>query len=178
MCLLRKEIFVPEWRAGDVIAQRTERQGTLSLDFLNIQFPQLSLSFMKEIRVATHVNLEYKTDFLVEMAQSIVAPINTFSSDLSSRMNVSVPNLPSVPSVPSTQIQLYHDSGTGNHLTFAQSLGTTLQSVMHVLETQKESSVSTAELKSMIRNDLEQNGEGYTAEARSELLFALAENDF
>lgn len=44
LCILRTNPFVPEWRAGDQIAQITERQGTLPLDFLNIEFPNFSLS--------------------------------------------------------------------------------------------------------------------------------------
>lgn len=37
---------------------------------------------MKEIRVSTYVNLEFKTDFIAEMARQITRPINSFTSDM------------------------------------------------------------------------------------------------
>jgi hypothetical protein len=81
-CLYQNSILVPEWQAGDVIAQRTARQGTLPFDFLNLQFPQFSIPGIKEIRVQTHVNLELKSDFITEFARTAVKPINEFNTDL------------------------------------------------------------------------------------------------
>lgn len=127
LCLMRKELWVPEWRVGDVIAQRTARQGLLSLDFLNIQFPTLSYSFLKEIEVATHVNLEFRIDFITEMARSIVAPINEFSSDLTRGLPQRIaPDVRIESELESKRIQLYHDvdpksygSGVAEHITHA-----------------------------------------------------------
>lgn len=81
-CLYQNSILIPEWQAGDVIAQRTARQGTLPFDFLNLQFPQFSIPGIKEIRVQTHVNLELKSDFITEFARTAVKPINEFNTDL------------------------------------------------------------------------------------------------
>lgn len=87
LCILRKNPFVPEWRAGDQIAQITERQGKMPLDFFNIEFPNFSLAFVDAIRVTTFVNVEFQVDFILEMAKSTFQPINEFSTDL--RSNVS-----------------------------------------------------------------------------------------
>ena len=74
--------MIPEWQVGDVIAQRTERQSTLPMDFLNIQFPQFSVPELKEIRISTHLNYTLRTDFITEFAKAAVKPINQFTSDL------------------------------------------------------------------------------------------------
>lgn len=42
-CIAQETILVPEWKVGEVIAQRTARQGTLPIDFLNFQLPQMSM---------------------------------------------------------------------------------------------------------------------------------------
>jgi hypothetical protein len=67
---------------GDVIAQRTERQGTLPLDFIDISLPQISIPTIKEIRISTHVNFEIRSDFVTEFARAAVAPLNQFGADL------------------------------------------------------------------------------------------------
>ncbi len=81
-CLYQSSILIPEWQAGDVIAQRTSRQGTLPFDFLNLQFPQLSIKGLKEIRVQSHVNFELRSDFITEFVRSAVKPLNQFNTDL------------------------------------------------------------------------------------------------
>ncbi|MBC7503535.1 VCBS repeat-containing protein [Candidatus Gracilibacteria bacterium] len=81
-CYYQKTVLIPEWQVGDVIAQRTERQGTLPFDFINLDMPQFSLPSIKEIRVASHVNYELRSDFISEFARSIVKPINSFQTDI------------------------------------------------------------------------------------------------
>ncbi len=110
---MRKELWVPEWRVGDVIAQRTSRQGTLPIDFLNFQFPQFSSSFLSEIVVETHVNLEFRTDFLIEMAEQIVAPINEAPADLRNLVPSQVaPDVNISSPLPSQNLQLYNDTSS------------------------------------------------------------------
>lgn len=87
LCILRKNPFVPEWRAGDQIAQITERQGKMPFDFFNIEFPNFSLAFVDAIRVTTFVNVEFQVDFILEMAKSTFQPINEFSTDLRSSVS-------------------------------------------------------------------------------------------
>lgn len=65
-----------------MIAHKTERQGTLSFDFLGIQFPNFTLPSLREIRVSTHVNFELRSDFITEFARQAVKPINEFTTDL------------------------------------------------------------------------------------------------
>ena len=84
MCLMRSNPFVPEWRAGDQIAQITERQGKLGIDFLSIEFPQFNASFVDAIKVTTFVNFEFQVDFLLEMARATFEPINNFTANMSS----------------------------------------------------------------------------------------------
>ncbi len=85
-CYYQKTVLIPEWQVGDVIAQRTERQGTLPMDFIDIQFPQFSVPALKEIRISTHLNYTLRTDFLTEFAQNAVKPINEFTTDLSNKI--------------------------------------------------------------------------------------------
>jgi len=87
MCIFRTNPFAPEWRAGDLIAQLTERSGTLSIDFLDLEFPKISLSFADALRVKTSLNFDFKSDFLAQMAQAIVAPLRQFTPDLTHRFS-------------------------------------------------------------------------------------------
>ncbi len=82
MCLLNSSPFVPEWVVGEMIAEKTARNTTLPIDFLKLDLPQVSMKFLKEIRVSTHINYEIKTDFITEMAKASVKPINSFTTDM------------------------------------------------------------------------------------------------
>lgn len=117
---------------------------------------------MKEIRVATHVNFEYKTEFLAEMARSLVAPLNTFSTNMMQNVKVSVPDLPSIPSPESERIQLYNNNESGSLSAFAQKFSHIVNGVVTILESEKDDMVSVDELKTRIRYDLEHHPEIYT----------------
>lgn len=94
LCIMRINPFVPEWRAGDQIAQITERQGTMpGLDFINVEFPNFPLSFIDAIKVGSFVNLEFDTDFIVAMSKATLNPINQFSNDLSTIGSVVIPDI-------------------------------------------------------------------------------------
>jgi hypothetical protein len=81
-CFYQKTFLVPEWQAGDVIANRTERQGTLPFDFINLSLPQFSLPALKEIRVGSHVNYSLRSEFISEFARTAVKPVNSFQTDI------------------------------------------------------------------------------------------------
>lgn len=98
-CYYQKTILIPEWQAGDVIAQRTERQGTSPFDFINLSLPQYSLPSLREIRVASHVNYELRSDFIAEFARSAVRPINEFQTDLQNAIPSSIGTNVAIPSV-------------------------------------------------------------------------------
>lgn len=94
LCIMRINPFVPEWRAGDQIAQITERQGTIpGLDFLNVEFPNFSLSFIDAIKVTTYVNLEFDIDFIVAMSKATLDPLNQFTNDLSNIGAITIPDI-------------------------------------------------------------------------------------
>ena len=93
LCIMRINPFVPEWRAGDQIAQITERQGKLPIDFLNIEFPNFSLSFVDAIKVTTYVNLEMDIDFIVAMSKATLNPLNQFTNDFSNIGAMSIPDI-------------------------------------------------------------------------------------
>jgi hypothetical protein len=82
-CYYNSTTLVPEWNVGDVIAQRTERQGISPLDYIRIQYPQLTLPTLNEIRVSSHVNIEIRSDFITEFARAAVKPVNNFNTDFS-----------------------------------------------------------------------------------------------
>jgi hypothetical protein len=81
ICYYRKTTLVPEWQVGDVIAQRTERQGTMPFDFINLQLPQFSLPSLQQIKIGSHVNYSLRSDFITEFARTSVKGINEFQTD-------------------------------------------------------------------------------------------------
>lgn len=82
-CWYNSTYLISEDQVGSVIADRTERQGTMSFDFLDVQFPNASIQSLKEIRVSSHVNFNIRSDFITEFARAAVKPINSFTTDLS-----------------------------------------------------------------------------------------------
>ncbi len=91
MCILKKSPFVPEWRAWDQIAFLTERNWFLGIDFLSWMLPQFSFPWVDSISITTYVNLEYETDFIVEMAKNLSEPLNTFTWDFTNKLNLYAP---------------------------------------------------------------------------------------
>lgn len=93
MCILKSSPFVPEWRAWDQIAFLTERNWYLPTDFLSVSLPQFSFPWIDAIKVTTYVNLEFETDFIVELARQVAMPINSFTSDFTNLFNIWVNDL-------------------------------------------------------------------------------------
>lgn len=93
MCILKSSPFHPEWRAWDQIAFLTERSWYLPTDFLNLSLPQFSFPFIDAIQVTTYVNLEFETDFIVELARQTAMPINSFTADFTNMFNISIADL-------------------------------------------------------------------------------------
>lgn len=54
----------------------------MSFDFLDINFPQITLPTIRNITVSSHVNFQLRSEFIAEFAKSAVKPINSFSTDL------------------------------------------------------------------------------------------------
>jgi hypothetical protein len=81
-CLYRKIPLSPEWYVGTKIAHKTDRQGYLPIDFLNVQMPSVVIKWIDAIRVSTHVELRYDADFIVETIRSALEPLTNFQRDL------------------------------------------------------------------------------------------------
>lgn len=90
MCIMKSSPFVPEWRAWDHIAFITERQWFLSFDFLMPSLPQFSFPFVDAINITSYVNLEFETDFIVELAKQAAMPINSFANNLIPLLDVNI----------------------------------------------------------------------------------------
>lgn len=93
MCILKKNPFVPEWRAGDQIAFLTERWGYLPIDFLSVSLPQFSYPFVDAIKVTSYVNLEFEADFITEFSRNMVMPLNTFTNNIVHTFDSKIPDL-------------------------------------------------------------------------------------
>jgi hypothetical protein len=102
MCILKSSPFVPEWRAGDQIAFITERTWYLPSDFKDVSLSSPSYSFVDQIKVSSYVNLEYETDFIVEATRSALLPFNSFTTEVSKKINRRAPdfNLENVFDIP------------------------------------------------------------------------------
>ena len=146
-CFYQKTMLIPEWQAGDVIAQRTERQGTLSMDFLDIQLPQFSLPSIKEIRVSTHVNFELRADFIAEFARAAVKPINQFKTDL--QMGIPSKIAPDI-AIPNQDIKLKLDS-----FNFDTDIGTgAVAQILESIEKDKDALLDVDAFKTVIMDNM------------------------
>jgi hypothetical protein len=52
-----------------------------------LTLPQFSYPFVDEIKVTSFVNLEFETEFLIEMAKTIADPINSLSNNFIDMFN-------------------------------------------------------------------------------------------
>ena len=102
MCILKQNPYVPEWRAGDQIAFLTDRNGYLNTDFVDVSAPQFSYPSVDAIRVTSFVNLETKTDFIVELARYILEPVTNFSNNITKIFDATLPDLDFSNQVPSS----------------------------------------------------------------------------
>ena len=93
MCILKSSPFHPEWRAGDQIAFITERNWFLWIDFINKTLPEFSFPFVDAIEVVAYVNFEFETDFITELAEQLVQPINSFTNDFTNIFKISLDDL-------------------------------------------------------------------------------------
>ena len=102
MCILKKSPLHPEWRAWDQIAFLTERNWFLWIDFISKSLPKFTLPYVDSINVVAYVNMELETDFIVEMAEQLVKPINSFTSDFTNVFKISLNDLDLSWTVPSS----------------------------------------------------------------------------
>jgi len=58
-----------------------------------MSMPQFSFPFVDAIKVTTYVNLEFETDFIVELAKQIAMPLNNFTNDFTNIFETALPDL-------------------------------------------------------------------------------------
>jgi hypothetical protein len=58
-----------------------------------MSMPEFSFPFIDSINVTTYVNMEFDTDFIVELARQIAMPINNFSNDFTNIFSNVLPDL-------------------------------------------------------------------------------------
>jgi len=75
-CLYRQIPLSPEWYVGTKIAHKTERQGYLPFDFLDIKLPTPQIEFIDKINIATDLSLNYDTSFLVDAVREALGPLS------------------------------------------------------------------------------------------------------
>jgi hypothetical protein len=134
-CFLNDTYLAPEWEVGDIIARKTERQWTMSFDFLGIQFPNFTLPSVREIRVATHVNFNLRSDFITEFARSAVKPVNEFTTDIGRALPSKIGNDVNIDG-PSQKINLTPGAqitSTGEYLATLQDVEDLFQSESNIL---------------------------------------------
>jgi hypothetical protein len=82
-CLYRQIPLSPEWYVGTKIAHQTDRQGYLPIDFLNVEMPSVVVKWVDAIRISTEVRLTYDVNFIIEMLESVLEPLEDFPGDIS-----------------------------------------------------------------------------------------------
>ncbi len=176
MCILKMSPFVPEWRAWDQIAFLTERNWYLPTDFLNVSMPQFSFPFVDAIKVTSYVNLEFETDFIVELARQVAMPINDFTWDFTNIFNVNINDLDFGGFTPSQiDINIWEDLETPisqNTNKLKQFVWfTLLKNILHwndYLNENKNVTVSNLEYKELVSKNLAD--EWFTSDPRFDKL--------
>ena len=75
--------FAPEWRVGDMIAQTTERQGTMPSDYTDLETPQTSQPFTDQTQTNSSVNFQEDTSFIQSMGEQGFQSIDTTTNNIS-----------------------------------------------------------------------------------------------
>ncbi len=159
MCIVKKSPFVPEWRAWDLIAFLTEGGWFRTPDFLDFNLPQFSYPFVDEIQVKTFVNLEFETEFLVEMAKTRIAdPINVFTNNFTNALNFKLPDMEPFGSVEwkDANIELWNWGETSLILweLFANYVSKWFNILTKYIDTNSKDTLTSASLLSLINQEL------------------------
>ena len=160
MCILKFSPLHPEWRAWDQIAFLTERNWYLWTDFFNISIPEFSFPFIDSIKITTYVNLEFETDFIVELARQIALPINAFTNDFTNIFDIEIDTLDfwdALDNVPN-DITIWSDWAYNKsntlELLFAKKVSNDIKYFVWVLDEWKDVTVSNLEFKKLINKSL------------------------
>ncbi|MFK7779624.1 MAG: hypothetical protein QM490_00540 [Candidatus Gracilibacteria bacterium] len=159
MCILKTSAIHPEWRAGDQIAFLTERGGYLPTDFIETTSPEFSYSYVDAIKVTTYVNIEFETDFIVELAKKIAMPLNNFSNDFVNIFDIKSANLDFGNSTLTPELDIDVDVSSFNKLNNLRRLFATrvISDILHlysVINEEKDNRVSSLEFKAIVNKSL------------------------
>ncbi len=159
MCILKTSPFVPEWRAWDQIAFLTERQWYLPTDFIDINLPQFSFPFVDAIKITSYVNLEFETDFILELARQVAMPINWVWNNFTQMLDIEVSDLDFSILPSSVDINIWSEGIEGDISQNSQNKKAAIFATLVVkwiwelysyLETNKNETVSNDEFKQLI----------------------------
>lgn len=172
MCILKKNPFVPEWRAWDQISFLTERSGYLPFDFLDLALPQFSYPFVDAIKVTSFVNLEFESDFITEFSRNMVLPINSFANNIVNIFDYKVSDIDMSQAAPSdVNVKVGTDWSTNTRIDwqklnyspkkwinlydFSMIIAKNINSwISHIIKN-SEKEVNSGEFISLVNNDLE-----------------------
>jgi len=168
MCILKSSPLHPEWRAWDQIAFLTERSGYLWTDFFDLSLPEFSIPFVDAIKVTTYVNLEFESDFIVELARQIAMPINAFTNDFTNIFDVNLSKdidfSDVVPSWADANIDVTPEWVDADlwmlkfweklSILLAKKVSTDIQHLATVLENKKDESIDNQEFKRLVNKSL------------------------
>lgn len=82
LCILREKPVRSGTARGRQIAQIAGTPGQASARLLQRGIPEFLARVRRRHRVTTFVNVEFRVDFILEMAKSTFQPVNEFSTDL------------------------------------------------------------------------------------------------
>ncbi len=184
MCILKSSPFHPEWRAWDQIAFLTERNWYLPTDFLNVSMPQFGFPFIDAIKVTTYVNLEFETDFIVELARQVAMPINSFTSDFTNLFNISTNDLDFRGYTPSQiDVNIWEDGNLDNSISSNSQKSNSISKLVSYILTKnivlgskyidenKDVTISNSEFKKLVAKNL--SDEGFVSDPRFDSLRKL-----
>ncbi|MBP9779728.1 hypothetical protein KBD33_03855 [Candidatus Gracilibacteria bacterium] len=148
-CFLNDTFLAPEGEVGDIIAHKTERQGTLDFDFLGIKFPNFTLPTVQELRVSTHVNFNIRSEFITEFAKQAVKPVNEFTTDIGRTMPSKIGNDIKIDNpIPDQNITPgAYMSSTGEYLA-------SLKEIQDIFDTESSILLDTSEFRDHILREL------------------------
>lgn len=157
MCILKSSVFHPEWRAWDQIAFLTERGGYMESDFIEVSPPEFSFPYIDAIKLTTFVNLEFETEYIVELAKQIAMPLNHFSNDFVNIFDIRNASLDFTGYwVPSTSIEteFWYNNTDKLWYMFATRVASNILHLFSVINDRKNNEVDSYSFKQLVNKSL------------------------
>lgn len=90
LCVLKNLPFVPEDKAGERIAQLTDRKGFHLLDFLSLDVPSIQVSSIDAIKITSYVNYNYSFTEIADQVADWLAPLNELGIRATRELNTQI----------------------------------------------------------------------------------------